>query len=139
MDTTSLPEPNVSMTGVSTYGGAVRTQIAQLGRLVKRWLTTGEGPSPVDWVIIDNAIRQLPLDGWRTMAHHHPDTMDDLVQQLENWQVTQQLSTSTRPIPRPVEARRDRRVPPTSPRTPPPEPQTGPQEGRDGRRCYTCG
>ena len=48
--------------------GPVRTQIAQLGRLVKRWLTTGEGPSPVDRVIIDNAVRQLPLDTRRTMA-----------------------------------------------------------------------
>ena len=41
----------------------------------------------MDRVIIDNAIRQLPPDAWRTMAHHHPDTMDDLVRQLENWQV----------------------------------------------------
>ena len=87
--------------------GPVRTQITQLGCLVKRWLTTGDGPSPVDRVTIDNAIRQLPPDARRTMAHHHPDTMDDLVRQLENWQVAQQLSLSTRSTPRPVEARRE--------------------------------
>jgi hypothetical protein len=30
--------------------GVVRSQIAQLGRLVNRWLTSGEGPSPIDWI-----------------------------------------------------------------------------------------
>ena len=68
--------------------GAVRTQIAQHARLVKRWLATGEGPSPIDRVLIDNTIRQLPLGARRVLAHQHPDTVDDLVKQLENWQVT---------------------------------------------------
>ena len=36
----------------------------------------------MDGVIIDNAIRQLPPDMRRTMAHHHPDTMDDPVGEL---------------------------------------------------------
>ena len=115
--------------------GAVRTQIAQHGRLVRRWLATGEGPSPLDRVVIDNTIRQLPPDARRILAHHHPDTVDDLVRQLENWQVAQQLSAS----PRSNETRRDRRGPVTSPRTPPPEPPIVSQEGREGRRCYTCG
>ena len=98
--------------------GAVRTQIAQLGRLVKRWLATGDR---VDWVVIDNSICQLPPDTRRILAHHHPDMVDDLVRQLENWQVAQHLSASPRTIPQPTETRRDRWSPTTSPRTPPPE------------------
>ena len=62
--------------------GPVRTQIAQHGHLVRRWLATGEGPSTLDMVLIDNTIRQLPP---RILAHHHPDTVDDLISQLENW------------------------------------------------------
>ena len=42
--------------------GAVRTQIAQHSRLVKRWLATGEGPSLMDRVIIDNTLWRLPPD-----------------------------------------------------------------------------
>ena len=75
--------------------GAVRTQIAQHARLAKRWLATGEGPSPINWVLIDNTIRQLPLGARRVLAHQHPDTVDDLVKQLENWQVAQQLRAGT--------------------------------------------
>ena len=119
--------------------GAVRTQIAQHGRLVRRWLATGEGPSPVDRVLIDNTIRQLPPDAQRILAHHHPDTVDDLIRQLENWQVAQQLSARPRITPRPAETRRDRRGPMTMTPTPPPEPPIGTQEGLEGRRCYTCG
>ncbi|KAK0131574.1 hypothetical protein N1851_033750 [Merluccius polli] len=106
--------------------GPVRAQIAQHGRLVRRWLATGEGPSPLDRI-------------QRILAHHHPDTVDDLIRQLENWQVAQQLSASPRTTPRPTETRRDRRGPTTSPQTPPPEPPIVAQEGREGRRCYTCG
>ena len=47
--------------------GAVRTQIAQHSRLVKRWLASGEGPSPIDRVIIDSTLRRLPPDArWPT-------------------------------------------------------------------------
>ena len=119
--------------------GAVRTQIAQHGRLVRRWLATGEGPSPVDRVLIDNTIRRLPPDAQRILAHHHPDTVDDLIRQLENWQVAQQLSARPRITPRPAETRRDRGGPRTRTPTPPPEPPIGTQEGLEGRRCYTCG
>ena len=89
--------------------GAVRTQIAQHARLAKRWLATGEGPSPIDRVPIDNTIRQLPLGARRVLAHQHPDTVDDLVKQLENWQVAQQLTAGTGTSPRPSETRRDPR------------------------------
>ena len=61
--------------------GAVRTQIAQQGRLVRRWLTAGD---PLDRVLIDNTIRQLPPEARRTLAHHHPESVDDLIRQLEN-------------------------------------------------------
>ena len=76
--------------------GAVRAQISQHGRLIRRWLTTGEGPSILDRVLIDNTIRQLPPDARRTFAHHHPDTVDELIRQLENWQVAQQLGGGPR-------------------------------------------
>ena len=82
-------------------GPAQQASPAQLGRLVKRWLTTGEGPSLIDRVIIDHSIRQLPPDACRVLAHHHPDTVDDLVRQLENWQLAQQLSNRTGTTPRP--------------------------------------
>jgi hypothetical protein len=85
--------------------GLVRTQIAQHSRLVKRWLSTGEGPSPRDRVLIDNTLRQLPPGARRKLAHHHPDTVDDLVRQLENCQVAQRLSYGTGYTPRPAETR----------------------------------
>ena len=119
--------------------GQVRTQIAQHGRLARRWLATGEGPSALDRVVIDSTIRQLPPDARRVLAQHHPDSVDDLIRQLENWQVAQQLSASPRTTPRSVKPRRDRRGPPTTPRSPPPEPPAVTQEGREGRRCYNCG
>ena len=74
---------------------AVQTQISQHGWLIRRWLTAREGPSLLDLVLIDNTIRQLPPDTRRTLAHNHPDTVDELVGQLENWQAAQQLSFST--------------------------------------------
>ena len=83
--------------------GPVRTQIAPHSRLVKRWLSTGEGPSPRDRVLIDNTIRQLPPGARRVLAHHHPDTVDDLVRQLENWQVAQRHSDGTGDTPQPAE------------------------------------
>ena len=61
---------------------AVRTQITQQGRLVCRWLTVGEGPSPLDRVLIDNTICQLPPEARRTLAHHHLESVDDLVRQF---------------------------------------------------------
>ena len=117
----------------------MRKQIAQHSRLVRRWLATGEGPSALDRVLIDDTIRQLTPDARRVLAHHHQDTVDDLIRQLENWQLAQQLSASPRTTPRSAEPRRDRRGPTTSPGTPPPEPPVVTQEGSEGRRCYTCG
>ena len=65
--------------------GAVRMQIAEHSRLVRRWLTSGEGPNLIDRVIIDRTLRRLPPDARRVLAHHHPSSVDDLVLQLENW------------------------------------------------------
>uniref|UniRef100_A0A8C5CNI1 Uncharacterized protein n=1 Tax=Gadus morhua TaxID=8049 RepID=A0A8C5CNI1_GADMO len=119
--------------------GAVRTQIAQHNWLVKRWLTTGEGPNPIDRVIIDNTLRRLPPDTRRVLAHHHPASVDDLVLQLENWQVAQLLSARPAPAPQRAEIRQDPRGPPI--RTPAPgfTPPSGVPENREVRRCFECG
>ena len=47
-------------------------------------------------MLIDNAVRQLPPEARRTIASNHPETVDELVRQLENWQVAQQLSYNDR-------------------------------------------
>ena len=119
--------------------GAVRTQIAQHSRLVKLWLTSGEGPSPIDRVIIDNTLWRLPPDARRVLAHHHPTSVDDLVRQLENWQVAQLLSARPAPAPRRAKIRQDPRGPTT--RTPAPllNPLSGLPENREVRRCFECG
>ena len=133
------PTPQTTIRTLFDVRGAVRTQIAQDGRLVKRWLATGEGPSPIDSFLIDNTIRQLPPDSRRVLAHHHPDTVDDLLRQLENWQVAQQLSASTGTTPRPNETGPDRRGPTTMAPAPSPDSPIVTQESREGRRCYACG
>ena len=119
--------------------GAVRTQISQHRRLIRRWLADGEGPSLLDRVLIDNTIRQLPADARRTLATNHPDTVDELVRQLENWQVAQQLSLSIRNPSRPTETHRDGPGLNPVPRTPPPGTPTLSQEPREDRRCFSCG
>ncbi|KAK0140306.1 hypothetical protein N1851_022781 [Merluccius polli] len=112
----------------------VRTQVARQCRLARRWLAEGEGPSPVDRVVVDNTVRQLPPDARRILAYQYPETVDDLVRQLENWQVARRLAADPRPTPRPV--RRG---------TPTPLPRTGPfpmpqDRGEPERRsCYHCG
>ncbi|KAK0154825.1 hypothetical protein N1851_002857 [Merluccius polli] len=112
----------------------VRTQVARQCRLARRWLAEGEGPSPVDRVVVDNTVRQLPPDARRILAHQYPETVDDLVRQLENWQVARRLAADPRPTPRPI--RRG---------TPTPLPRTGPfptprDQGEPERRsCYHCG
>ena len=111
--------------------------IAQHSLLVKRWLTTGEGPSPVDRVVIDHTIRQLPPEARRVLAHHHPETVDDLVRQLENWQGAQLLAAAPRPVPPPREGHRDRREPPIPPPRPRPPTPPGGREEAETRRCFT--
>ena len=59
--------------------------------------------------------------------------MDDLVRQLENWQVAQQLSARTE------STRRDRLGPKTGASAPSPDPLIVTPERREGRRCYECG
>ena len=68
--------------------GTVRSQITQHARLIRRWLTGDDGPSALDRALLDNTIRQLPPDAQRTLATNHPNTMDELIHQLENWQVS---------------------------------------------------
>uniref|UniRef100_A0A8C5BU63 Gypsy retrotransposon integrase-like protein 1 n=1 Tax=Gadus morhua TaxID=8049 RepID=A0A8C5BU63_GADMO len=114
--------------------GLVRTQVAHQCRLARRWLVDGAGPSPVDRVVVDNVVRQLPPDARRVLAHHHPETVDDLVRQLENWQVAQRLAAGPRPNPRAT--RRETPTPPSRTR-----PSTPPRERGEPeiRRCYHCG
>ena len=83
----------------------MRSQIGQHGRLIRRWFVGDK----LDRVLLDNTIRQLPLDARRTLAIHHLNTVDKLICQLENWQVARQLSGVVRPPPRAVETRRDGR------------------------------
>ena len=119
--------------------GAVRTQIAQHSRLVKRWLTAGEGPSPIDRVIIDHTLRRLPPDARRVLAHHHPATVDDLVLQLENWQVAQLLNAGSAPAPRRAVTGQAPRGPPSGNPAPGVTPLSGVPENREVRRCFGCG
>ena len=119
--------------------GAVRPQISRQGRLIRRWLVDGNGPSLVDRVLIDNTIRQLPPEARRSLAHNHPNTVDELVRRLENWQVAQQLSFSIQYPARPAETRRDRRGPNSLPQSPPPRPPTLSQVPREDGQCFGCG
>ena len=65
--------------------------------------------------------------------------MDEMVRQLENWQVAQQLNFSIRPQSRPVETRRDRRGQEPPQRQTPPRLPTPSQEPREEWRCFSCG
>ena len=119
--------------------GAVRSQIAQHARLIRRWLAGEDGPSALYRLLLDNTIRQLPPEAQRTLATSHPTTVDELIRQLENWQVARQLNSATRPQPRPIDTRRDRRGPEPPRRIDQPRPQTRSPEAREVWRCYNCG
>ena len=107
--------------------------------MITRWLTGREAPSVLDRVLIDNTVLQLPPEARRTIASNHPQTVDELVRQLENWQVAQQLSYNERKPTRHAEPRRDRRGSSVSQRTTLPRPSTPSQEPREDRRCFSCG
>ena len=119
--------------------GTVRSQIAQHARLIRRWLAGEDDPSALDRVLLDNTIHQLPPEPQRTLATNHPTTVDELIRQLENWQVARQLNSATRPQPRPIDTRRDRRGPEPPRRIDQPRPQTRSPEAREVWRCYNCG
>ena len=89
----------------------MRSQIAQDARLIRIGLAGEDYPRSLDRVLLDNTIRQLPPEAQRTLATSHPTTVDELIRQLENWQVARQLNSAIRPQPRPIETRRDRRGP----------------------------
>ena len=46
----------------------------------------------MDRVLLDNTIRQLS-PGSPENPRHHPNTVDELIRQLEDWQVAQKLSS----------------------------------------------
>ena len=87
----------------------------------------------MDRVLIDNTIRQLPPEARRTLTHNHPELVDDLIRQLENWPSSWPPTLGSRPgPPRDREAEGD-----PFPRLK--HPTMGIPEAREGRTCYTCG
>ena len=77
--------------------GSVRSQVSQLVRLAERWLVEGEGPPHLDRLVIDRCIRALPTGAKRWASGNQPRTVNDLVELLENHQVTQRLCGGATP------------------------------------------
>ena len=135
--------------------GSVRSQVSQLVRLAERWLVEGEGPPHLDRLVIDRCIRALPTGAKRWASGNQPRTVNDLVELLENHQVTQRLCGGATPAGGGAgETRTERRgrtpesqrtqAPPT--RAPAYPNQTiadrrgpAPPTQREEWRCYTCG
>ena len=89
----------------------VRPQVAALIRLTRGWLTTGDGPSALDRVVMDRCIRALPADAKRHASQSSPRTVDELIALLENHQVTTELMQGSRmenPRPSRSEPRQDK-------------------------------
>ncbi len=66
----------------------VRPQIATLTRLTKAWLTTGDGPTVVERIVLDRCIRSLTAEAKRYAAQTSPADVETLTALLENHQVT---------------------------------------------------
>ena len=71
--------------------GSVWSQITQLVWLAERWLVEGEGPPLLDRLVIDHCIRALPPGAKRWASGNQPRMVNDLIELLENHQVTQRL------------------------------------------------
>ena len=117
-----------------------RPQVAALGRLTHSWLTAGEGPDYIARIIIDRCIRALPADAKKYAAQVSPASVEELVNLLENHQVSTEMLRTSRPEMQtgPVEGRpsRERRRLPASPHAPP---RTRSPNNPPTRRCYVCG
>lgn len=85
-------------------GGPVRTQVTQLVRLTRSWLMTGEGPTALDRIVMDRCIRALPTEAKKWAAQNQPDSVDALVQLLENHQVAQEMMEADAPTGRSQQA-----------------------------------
>lgn len=123
----------------------VRPQVATLMRLTRSWLTTGAGPSALDRVVMDHCVRALPRDAKLHASQSSPKTVDDLVDVLENHQVTVELMRSSRQEGNKPRWTKDPVTPPPLHRQIPqvgqaqPPPQRRPLVNPDRRKCFTCG
>ncbi|XP_059923375.1 uncharacterized protein LOC132469424 [Gadus macrocephalus] len=121
----------------------------------KRWLVEGESPPLLDRLVIDRCIRALPTGAKRWASGNQPRSVNDLVELLENHQVTQRLCSGATPAPggagetrterhgRTPESQRTQAPPSRAPAYPN---QTiadrrgpAPPTQREEWRCYTCG
>ena len=122
----------------------VRSQLAQLRRLARRWLTGGDGPAVVDRVVLDKCVRALPPEAQRWAAQRSPTTIDDLAEALEAYQVAQQMKGTAPPHNRGKEARPERqpRSGTGNQTTPTASFRRAPLSApfsREDWRCYSCG
>ncbi|XP_041913601.1 uncharacterized protein LOC121678271 isoform X2 [Alosa sapidissima] len=68
-----------------------RPQIKTLQRLVRTWLTEGDGPAAIDRVVLDQCVRALPNDAKKYVAQQGVPDLDRLIALLENHRVTKDL------------------------------------------------
>ena len=130
------------------------SQISQLVRLAERWLVEGEGPPLLDRLVIDRCIRALPPGAKHWATGNQTRTVNNLVELLENHQVTQRLCGGVVPPPGGGASRTKRRGRTTGtqcfPDPPGPVPaypgqnpgyRRGPPPMTPGEdwRCFTCG
>ena len=90
---------------------------------------------------MDRCVRALPGDAKLHASRSSPKTVDDLVELLENHQVTVELMRSSRQEPRlrkgGMETPPSGQIPQVAPPRPPP--QRRPLVNQDRRKCFTCG
>ena len=131
-----------------TFQGSAppRTQVADLVRLTKAWLTSPGEPPFVDRIVIDKCIRALPHDARKYAAQVSPSTVEDLIALLENHQTCiEMLRTPRAEAPKPSggeRSGRDKGRPSQGPNAPNPRRDTAPDRRRRSsptQRCYICG
>ncbi|KAJ8375574.1 hypothetical protein SKAU_G00061540 [Synaphobranchus kaupii] len=127
--------------------GPARPQVKALQRQVKMWLTEGEGPSPVDRVVLDMCVRALPTEAKKYVAQQGAPDVDRLIALLENHQVTQKMMRATSNPPKTEKTGTSPRVNRSPYRRGMDVPQ-GTRGGRslqrnilpqNDRRCFGCG
>lgn len=126
----------------------VRPQVATLARLMRSWLTSGDGPPAVDRIIMDRCVRALPNDAKRYAAQTSPNSLEGLITLLENHQVTVELMKTTRqenprasrPDHRPERDRPSKmEMPPRAKAGPVTPPRRHPAADRNLPMCYSVG
>ncbi len=129
----------------------VRPQIATLTRLTKAWLTTGEGPTVVERIVLDCCICSLPTEAKRYAAQTSPADVETLTALLENHQVTVEvIKVNRQNLSRMCRTRGERGGPPknqgdsqvarsVTPAQGPNLPLWQPSGIQNPRKCYSCG